>query len=61
MTVKQKRKLARILAAAVLFVVLYFIPLEGIWRLFAYLVPYLVVGWDILESDPQHRTRRDFR
>ncbi len=48
MTVKQKRKLARILAAAVLFVVLYFIPLEGMWRLFAYLVPYLVVGWDIL-------------
>lgn len=48
MTVKQKKKLCRILAAAVLLVALHFIPLTGIWRPLAYLVPYLVVGWDIL-------------
>ncbi len=48
MTVKQKKKLFRILIAAVLLIVLYVCPLEGTLRLFIYLIPYLVVGWDIL-------------
>ena len=48
MTVKQKKKLCRILAAAVLLIALHFIPLTGIWRPLAYLVPYFIVGWDIL-------------
>ena len=45
MTVKQKKKLFRILIAAVLLIVLYVCPLEGTLRLFIYLIPYLVVGW----------------
>ena len=48
MTVKQKKKLWRILAAAVLLIALHFIPLTGIWQPLVYLIPYFVVGWDIL-------------
>ena len=48
MTVKQKKKLWRILAAAVLLIALHFIPLTGIWQPLVYLIHYFVVGWDIL-------------
>lgn len=45
---KQRKKLIRILTAAVLLLVLSFVSLKGGVRLAAYLVPYLVVGYDIL-------------
>ena len=45
---KQKKMLARILIAGALMIVLHFIPLEGVWRFLAYLVPYGVIGYDIL-------------
>ena len=48
MTKKQKKVLVRIGIAAGLLVVLYFLPLTGIWKLLGYLVPYLVIGYDIL-------------
>lgn len=48
MTKKQKRSLARILIAAVLLVAAWLLPLEGIWKLLVFLVPYAVVGWDVL-------------
>ena len=48
MTKKQKKMLVRIIVAAVLLVALHFIPLPGLWKLAAYLVPYLVAGWDVL-------------
>ena len=48
MTKKQKKMLARILVSAVLLVALHFIPLPGLWKLAAYLVPYLTAGWDVL-------------
>lgn len=48
MTPKQKRNLVRIVVAAVLMVVLAYVPLSGMARFFAYLVPYLIVGYDIL-------------
>ena len=48
MNKKQKTMLARILAAAALLVVLHFLPLTGAVRFVAYLIPYLVVGYDIL-------------
>lgn len=40
--------LIRIIIAVVLIVALNFIPLEGTVRFLAYLVPYLIVGYDIL-------------
>ena len=48
MTRKQKKSLLRILLAGGLLIAAAFLPLEGLWRLAAFLLPYLVVGWDIL-------------
>ena len=48
MTRKQKKVLYRIIAAAVLLIAAAVVPVEGLWRLPIYLVPYLVIGWDIL-------------
>ena len=48
MSKKQKKMLVRIIAAAVLLIDLNFIPETGIVRVILYLVPYLVIGDDIL-------------
>jgi Cd2+/Zn2+-exporting ATPase len=50
MTKKQKRELIRILLAAVLLAVLRLLDLQGGWGLVAYLIPYLIIGWDVLLS-----------
>lgn len=49
MTKKQKKHLTRIITAAVLLAVVWLLlPLEGVWQLLAYCVPYFIVGWDVL-------------
>ena len=48
MTRKQKKVLCRIIVAAVLLIAALFVPVEGMWRLPVFLVPYLIIGWDIL-------------
>ena len=48
MTKKQKKMLSRILASAVLLAAAYLIPLTGWLRLILFLVPYTVIGWDVL-------------
>ena len=48
MNPKQKKTLIRIVIAALLLIALHFIPIEGVFRFIAYLVPYLVIGYDIL-------------
>lgn len=48
MNKKQKKMLVRILLTAVLMVLLHFLPIAGIPRFLFYLVPYLVIGYDIL-------------
>ena len=45
---KQKKMLTRILIAAVLLIVLHFLPVTGMLRFALYLIPYLVIGYDIL-------------
>ncbi len=51
MTKKQKKVLIRIIAAAVLVAVCYFIPIENPYlRLAVFMVPYLVIGYDILRK-----------
>lgn len=50
MTKKQKKVLYRIIIAAVLMVVLYFVPVNGYLRFALYLIPYLVIGCDILKK-----------
>ncbi len=48
MTRKQKRTLARILLSGALLIAAALAPVEGLWRLPLFLVPYFLVGWDIL-------------
>ena len=48
MNKKQKKNLARIIVAAVLLILLQFVETDGWLRFVLYLVPYLVVGYDIL-------------
>ena len=48
MSKKQKKGLVRIGAGAVLLVAAYLLPVEGWASLVAFLVPYAVVGWDVL-------------
>ena len=50
MTKKQKKTLLRILSTAVLLAALHFLPVEGWLRLGAYLLTYLVIGYDILRK-----------
>ena len=45
---KQKKMLWRILAAAALLLVLHFVPVQGALRFLLYMIPYAVVGYDIL-------------
>lgn len=46
----QKIDLVRILLAAVLWIVVWLLPLDGYFKLIAFLVPYLVIGYDVLWS-----------
>ena len=48
MTAKQKKMLVRILLAAALLVAISLAPVTGLLRLALFLVPYLLVGYDIL-------------
>ena len=50
MTKKQKKMLGRILLAIVLLIGLHFLPVEGPVKLVLYLIPYMVIGYDILRK-----------
>lgn len=50
MTKKQKKVLWRIIIAAVLMAALYFVPAKGYLRFALYLVPYFIIGYDILRK-----------
>ena len=48
MTPKQKKNLIRIIVAAILMIILEFVPSTGAVRFFLYMIPYLIVGYDLL-------------
>ena len=50
MTKKQKKVLYRIILSALLLAVLSFVPVEGPLRAVLYLIPYLIIGYDILRK-----------
>ncbi|MGN0396681.1 MAG: heavy metal translocating P-type ATPase [Candidatus Fimimorpha sp.] len=50
MTRKQKKMLLRIIIASIMLVALNFISMTGIVRFLSYLVPYLIIGYDILKK-----------
>ena len=47
---KQKIMLIRIILAAVLMIGLKFVSIDGYIRLGLYLIPYLIIGYDILKK-----------
>ncbi|MBO4235346.1 MAG: heavy metal translocating P-type ATPase [Firmicutes bacterium] len=48
MNSKQKKTLIRIIITALLMVGLHFVPAEGFLRFLLYMIPYLIVGYDII-------------
>lgn len=50
MTKKQNKLLLRILIAAGLMCILYFVPVIGFAQLFLYLIPYGIIGYDLLKK-----------
>ena len=48
MNKKQKKMLIRIIISALLMVLLSFVKIQGVLRFLLYMVPYLIVGYDIL-------------
>ena len=50
MNKKQKKVLIRIIAAVVLLIILAFVPAEGWLQFVLYMIPYLVIGYDILKK-----------
>ena len=50
MTKKQRRMLVRILVAAAMMIALLFVPVDGWGRFALYMLPYLAIGYDILQK-----------
>lgn len=50
MNKKQKKVLIRIIVASLLIVVLELLPIEGMLKFLLFLVPYIVIGYDILKK-----------
>ena len=48
MNSKQKKNLIRIIISAVLVISLHFVPVSGILKFILYMVPFLIIGYDIL-------------
>ena len=48
MSKKQKKMLCRIITSALLMIILHFIPAYRTVKFFMYLVPYLIIGYDVL-------------
>ncbi len=55
---KQKKVLIRIIISALLLIILNFIPSTGILRFILYMIPYLVIGYDILKKAGKGIVRR---
>lgn len=48
MSQKQKKNLIRIIIAAVMTILLHFLPVKGVLRFVLYMLTYLIIGYDIL-------------
>jgi len=48
MTRKQKKVLYRIIISVILFLIAVFLPTKGFFRLISFLVPYLLIGYDVI-------------
>lgn len=48
MNKKQKKMLTKILVSTALMILLHFMPITGILRFILYMIPYLIIGYDVL-------------
>ncbi len=48
MSRKQKKTLIRIILSAVLLIVAFCLPVKGVYRAFLFLLPYIIIGYDVL-------------
>lgn len=48
MSKKQKKILIRILISFILLITISFIPLNGKWNLLLNLIPFIIIGWDVI-------------
>ena len=48
MTKKQKKMLIRILVSGFLMIALKYVPVDGMGKFLLYLIPYYIIGYDIL-------------
>lgn len=48
MSKKQKKILIRILISFILLITISFIPLKGKWNLLLNLIPFIIIGWDVI-------------
>ena len=55
----QKIMLYRIFLSVVLFIIVVILPISGWLRFFAFLIPYLVVGWDVIYKTVKHACKLD--
>lgn len=60
LTRKQKKKLYKIVASIILAVIVKFLPGEGWIKLPMYLIPYLIVGWEVLYKAGRNIIHLDF-
>ena len=56
---KQKIMLFRIFLSAILLIIVVILPIDGLVRLFAFLIPYLIVGWDVIYKTCKHACKLD--
>ena len=50
MNKKQKKMLVRIIVSAAFIIILKFIPAEGLVRFALYMIPYMIIGYDVLKK-----------
>lgn len=50
MNKKQKKMLIRIITSTILVIAIHFIPITGILRFVLYMIPYFIIGYDILRK-----------
>ncbi|MCR5774866.1 MAG: cadmium-translocating P-type ATPase [Lachnospiraceae bacterium] len=50
MNKKQKQTLIRIIVSAAILITAHFIPVSGVPRLILYMIPYLIIGYDVLKK-----------
>ena len=48
MTRKQNKLLLRIIISGILLVAFFFVPVNNLVKFFLYLIPYLIVGYDVI-------------